>query len=396
MNAWSIALDSIWHHRLRSGLTALGVVIGVFAVVTLTSLGSGVKAYVTRQFNRFGAELITVVPAFPGSGRGSHRGEFNLVAPPSTLTLADAQALAGLRARGVEAVAPLEQVPALVSLGSGPGTATAVIGTTAPYFPMEQLAFAAGGVTGGLQGAVLGHAVAYDLFGGADPVGHTIAVNGRAIRVQGVLRAAGNQLGSDPDQAVFIPVAQALTLAGTHHVSEIVIQAAGTASVAGARRAVQQLLARRHPLGDFTVITAGQILSTIQSTLSVITSVLGGIAAISLLVGGIGIMNIMLVTVTERVREIGVRKALGARDGDILVQFLVESVLLAVLGGAVGTAFAGLAAHIIGDTIRVPIALTAASIGLALGFSVTVGAVFGVLPAMRAARLMPAEALRTE
>ncbi len=405
MNAWSIALDSIWHHKLRSTLTVLGVVIGVFAVVTLTSLGAGVKGYVTRQFNRFGAALITVLPAAPGTQRRVNAGHgggpeggggFGFLAPPSTLTVADAEAIAALHADHVANAAPVVQAPALVAHGSASVAAASVVGTTSAYFAMEQYGFADGGAGGGLHGVVLGHTVARSLFGDGVALGRTVTVNGRSLRVQGVLKAIGNQFGTDPDQAVFIPVDTALSMAGTQHVAEIVVQAAGTGVVPAAGRAVQRVLGARHPLKDFVVVTAGQILSTIQSTLSVITSVLGGIAAISLLVGGIGIMNIMLVTVTERVREIGVRKALGARDRDILVQFLVESVLLAVLGGAIGTGFAGLVGHIIGHAIQVPIALTASSVGAALGFSVAVGAAFGVLPAMNAARLMPADALRTE
>jgi putative ABC transport system permease protein len=179
-------------------------------------------------------------------------------------------------------------------------------------------------------------------------------------------------------------------------VSQIVLSARTNGDVNAAAAAARAVMDKRHPSHNFALTEATQILSTVQSTLSTITAFLSGLAAISLVVGGIGIMNIMLVTVTERFREIGIRKALGARDGDILVQFLAESVLLAVLGGAVGTAFAAIAAAVITRLIGIPAGLTANAVGLALGFSIAVGAVFGVLPAIRASRLMPAEALRSE
>ncbi len=410
MNAWTIALDSIWHHKLRSVLTALGIVIGVFAVVTLSSLGAGVQRYIAGQFDTFGADLITVLPAAPGTQQALDRsakgtgagfgppggGPFGQT--PSTLTMGDVQAIAALRADHVSAVAPVVRAPALLTRGTRTAAlGSAVIGTTAPYFGIENLQFAAGGVSAPFtSGAVLGHAVAAALFGRQAPVGQTIQVGKQSYPVIGVLRASGSQLGGAPDQSVYIPVANALVLAGTSYLSQIVLAAVAPAQVSAASAAVQRLLGRRHTLKDFAVVTAGQILATINSTLAVITSVLGGIAAISLLVGGIGIMNIMLVTVTERIREIGTRKALGARDGDILVQFLVEALLLAVLGGAVGTGLSGLAGQVVGHAVHLAIPLTGSSVVVALAFSSVVGIAFGVLPALRAARLLPAEALRSE
>jgi len=410
MNAWTIALDSIWHHKLRSTLTALGVVIGVFAVVTLTSLGAGVQGYITRQFDTFGATLITVIPAAPGvqqkmdarrQGKGGggpfDGGGGGFASTPSTLTVADAQALAGLTADHVATAVPIANAAAAVTNGTATAPSGLVTGTTAAYFGAENLHFAAGGVTGGFtSGAVLGSDASTALFGTATAVGQTITVGGASVTVEGVLKAAGSSLGQSPDKSVFVPVAQALSLSGSKTVSQIIVQADTAVHVDAASTAVKTVLTARHPLGDFAVITAGQILTTIKSTLGVITSVLGGIAAISLVVGGIGIMNIMLVTVTERIREIGTRKAMGARDADILVQFLVESVLLALLGGAVGTALSGLAGSIVGHVINVPLGLTVSSVTIALSFSIGVGAVFGVLPAMNASRLMPADALRSE
>lgn len=396
MNAWSIALDSIWHHKLRSALTALGIVIGVFAVVTLTSLGAAVKSYVARQFSVFGADLITVAPASPHAasehGHG-FAGGFGLA--PSTLTAGDAAAIARLTGDHVAAAAPVAMAPGTVARDGTAVPGASIVGTTPAYFGIENLPFTSG-VAFGASGAVLGHAVAAALFGSAPSVGASIDVGGRTYVVSGVLKASDSQLSGNANGTVYIPVADALGLAGSTHVSEIVVAADGSADVPAASNAIQRLLQKRHGVDDFSVVTAGEILSTVNSTLTVITSVLGGIAAISLVVGGIGIMNIMLVTVTERVREIGTRKALGAHDGDILIQFLVESVLLALLGGAIGLVLSALAGRVVGQAVHFSIALTSSSIILALLFSVGVGAVFGVLPAMNAARLMPAEALRSE
>ncbi len=414
MNAWGIALQSIWHHKLRSGLTALGVVIGVFAVVTLAALGGGVKSYVTGQFDGSGATLIAVTPAAPGTqqrvaaassgtrpARGSGLGAGGgFGATPSTLTIADAQAIAGLSAAGITGAAPVAEAAAPVAAPGGSPQAAVVVGTTAPYFSIQGLHFAAGSAGGITGGVVLGSKAEADLFGAGTPpgsaVGQDVQVGGKSLPVVGVLRSAGAQIGAEPDTSVFVPVATALAMSNSQHVSEIVADAAGTAQVAAAASAVQRLMDQRHPLQDFAVVTATQMLAIVTRTLSVITSVLSGIAAISLIVGGIGIMNIMLVTVAERVREIGTRKALGARDGDILVQFLVESILLAVLGGALGTAASALADRVVGHLIHVPLGLTGHSVVLALSFSIGVGALFGVLPAMNASRLMPAEALRSE
>ncbi len=401
MNAFGIAFDSIWSHRTRSGLTALGVVIGVFAVVTLTSLGAAVNSYVSGQFSSLGARVITVSPAVPAakgsaaSGRhhfGGGGGAFADV--PSTLTPADASAIA--RAGGaIAAVAPVVDLPTTVSPTLGGSSGVVAVGTTAAYFRVEQATFAHGRFDA--SGVVLGHKAAQSLFPGVrNPVGRTLYIDAKAVPVSGVLAAGKGLAGDLVDPDVYLPVTRGLSIAGLDTVSEIVVLARTNGDVGEAATTTRTVLDARHPSHDFSVTEATEILKTVKSTLSTITAFLSGLAAISLLVGGIGIMNIMLVTVTERFREIGIRKALGARDGDILIQFLAESVLLAVLGGAVGTAFAALAAAVISGYVGFATGLTVSAVSLALGFSIVVGGVFGVLPAIRAARLMPAEALRSE
>ncbi len=402
MNAFAIALDAIWSHRTRSALTALGVVIGVFAVVTLVSLGTAVRDYVSHQFRQVGASVFTVSPATPGTGaRGGPREfargggpPFATGGLPSTLTVADSQAIAAVRGAGIRRVAPVSQLPLPVAAGRGAPAAVTVIATTGSYFPLEQLNFTHGHFS--VHGAVLGSGAARSLFGRAAALGQKVRVGGGEFPVTGVLRRGKGMLSLQANQAVFIPVRQGLALAGLDKVSQILVEARGTGQVDKAAAAVLRVLDRRHALRDFQVTKNSQLLSSINRTLAVITAFLGGIAAISLLVGGIGIMNIMLVTVTERFREIGIRKALGARDGDILWQFLVESVLLAVLGGAVGVALSAIVGRIIARMAGLPSGLTPGAVAVALGFSIAVGALFGALPALRASRLMPAEALRSE
>lgn len=402
MNAFAVAFDSIWSHRTRSALTALGVVIGVFAVVTLVSLGTGVRNYVSRQFKSVGASVFTVSPASPGTAatRGaqtlgrSGSSPFGAGSIASTLTVGDSTAIAALHNPAIRRVAPVSQLSLAVSVATGGPAAVTAIATTASYFPMQQLSFARGRFSA--QGVVLGSAAASTLFGRSDPMGKSLRVASRSFPVTGLLRPGKGILSAQANGAVFLPVTVGLSLAGLDKVSQIMVEAKSTGQVDTAASAVTRVLDRRHALRDFQVTKNSQLLTSINRTLSVITAFLSGIAAISLLVGGIGIMNIMLVTVTERFREIGIRKALGARDGDILWQFLTEAVLLALLGGAVGLLLSALAGRILDRMAGLTSGLTAGAIGLAIGFSIMVGAVFGVLPALRASRLMPADALRSE
>ncbi len=395
MNAFSIALDSIWSHRLRSALTALGIVIGVFAVVTLTSLGSGVSSYVSGQFKVFGATLVTVSPATPGhTGKHGHPRFSPVGNVPSTLTMGDVRAIAARHSPSIARVVPMAIIPAPIGTAPNQSVGLSVVGTNASYFPAEQMKFARGVFNG--SGAVLGSKAEKALFGKQKHVvGRTVYLGKTALVVSGILKASTG-ITSTSNNMVFIPVSTGLTSVGLKTISEIIVQAKSDQSVNQAVSVVTRVMNQRHPIRNFAVTKDTAFLTTINKTLSTITTFLSGLAAISLLVGGIGIMNIMLVTVTERFREIGIRKALGARDGDILVQFLAESVLLALLGGAIGVGLSAVASHLIGKLAGFPAGLTVGSVVLAIGFSVGVGIVFGVLPALRASRLMPAEALRTE
>lgn len=398
MNTLAIAWDSIWHHRTRSFLTALGVIIGVFAVVTLTSLGSGVQNYVNQKFATIGANLITVVPALPSShNKGQHHigpgGGAAFANVPSTLTLNDVNALDHSHHSALVSAAGVITVPDLISRGAKTPQAS-IMGVSQPYYGMQNLKTSNGSLNG--SGVVLGHSVAHALFGKKSAIGQSVKVGTTSYPVTGVLASAQGAPGSDPNNTAYLPLKTALTVSNQKDVSEIILDASTAQTVNQAVTAASHILGQRHPSHNYRIVTSQEILKTVTSTTSVITDFLAGIAGISLLVGGIGIMNIMLVTVSERFREIGIRKALGARNSDILIQFLSESVLLAVIGGMLGTALSGLATHIVAKAVGIPAGLTAGSVITALLFSIGVGAVFGVLPAMRAARLMPAEALRTE
>ena len=403
MNTFAIAWDSIWHHRTRSFLTALGIIIGVFAVVTLTSLGGGVQKFVNQKFAGVGANLITVSPAVPtahsksnthhgfGGGKG---GPPSFASVPSTLTTGDIAALNHSGHAVLKSATGIVTVPDLINLPKHQAVAASIMGVSSSYYGIVSLKAQAGTLNG--SGIVLGHKVAQELFGKKTALGQTVVVGTRNLTVTGLLKSAQGAPGSNPNDTAFMPIRTALSLTGQSHVSEIIVAASSAQNVTSAVTVARHILLTRHPSHNFRIITSQQILGTVTSTTRVITDFLAGIAGISLLVGGIGIMNIMLVTVSERFREIGIRKALGARDGDILVQFLTESVLLAVIGGFVGTVLAGLVTHIVGKAVGIPANLTTSSVATAVLFSIGVGAVFGVLPAMRAARLMPAEALRTE
>lgn len=399
MNTLAIAWDSIWHHRSRSILTTLGVIIGVFAVVTLTSLGGGVKTFVNQKFAGIGANLITVSPALPHnhlSGGHHHFGPGGAKAftsVPSTLTVADINALNHSHHRDLVSATGIVTVPDLITYHRKNPSAS-IMGVSSSYYSMQHLKAAQGSVAS--SGIVLGSSLAHTLFGKGHALGHVVSVGSKTFSVSGVLASAQGAPGSDPNNSAYLPLSTALSLSGQKYVSEIIVAASSPQTVTHAVTIANHILASHHPSHNYRIITSQEILKTVTNTTSVITDFLAGIAGISLLVGGIGIMNIMLVTVSERFREIGIRKALGARNGDILVQFLTESVLLAVIGGLVGTVFSGVATHFVAKAIGIPTGLTVSSVVTAVLFSIAVGAVFGVLPAMRAARLMPAEALRTE
>lgn len=400
------ALESLAGNKLRSGLTILGIVIGVAAVIAMLAIGRGAEDSITGSIQGIGTNLLFV---FRGSPDDSVRN-------PKRLTLGDANAIAEpFAAPSVANVSPILQGTGEVTFG-GESTTTQIIGTTPNYAVVRNYEVTEGEfineghILGRASVVLLGPEVAEALFGRTEAiVGETVRIEGQPFRVIGVLKAkGGGGLGPSEDDRVIVPLTTAQTRLlrrGSDKVDLIIVQAISAEAVPQAQEEVAQILRTRHRtevgLDDFTIVTQQEFLDTFSTITSVLTIFLGGIAAISLLVGGIGIMNIMLVSVTERTREIGLRKALGARKSDILIQFLTESSVLSLIGGVIGIGLGWLISFAVGriaaanDTEFIP-AIGLDAVLLATIFSAAVGLFFGIYPANRAASLEPVEALRYE
>jgi putative ABC transport system permease protein len=413
-----VALQGLAANKLRSSLTMLGIVIGVGAVIALLALGEGTQAAITEEIQGIGSNLIYITP---GSEEGHGPGATRSVA--DTLTLADAEAIAapgnlstgsGQRVPGVLAVAPEFNNSADVVYGSESVNAT-ITGTT-PDYPLVRSSspemgefFTEQHNTTMARVAVLGHQTAEDLFGGSDPLDRTIKINRVHFRVIGVMEEKGGGMGGSVDNAVFIPISTAqrklfggrATSGTSWKVSSINVALVSEDYMDAATDEITLLLRQQHKIqpgddDDFSAMSQEDILSMAEQITGILTIFLGAIAAISLLVGGIGIMNIMLVSVTERTREIGIRKAVGAKRHDILMQFLVEAVVLSVIGGLLGILLGTGIAILVEQSGLMTTIVSTESVLLATGFSVAVGLFFGIYPSMRAARLHPIEALRYE
>jgi putative ABC transport system permease protein len=389
--AWRVALDALRANRLRSGLTMLGVVIGVAAVVVLVAIGTGTKEKVEKQVEGLGSNLLIVVPG---------RLDFGSAPAVSRMSLSDVDAVSrvvGDRSRVAVTVASGETVRAGTQTRFT--TVNGVLETTPTVFVRS---IGRGGyltrsdVDTARRVAVLGSSVAKQLFGDRDPVGQQITIAGVRFRVVGVFTPLGQSLGVDRDDEVHIPVTTAHRLFGTNRIDGIAVKAPDRDTIDQLGQRIVAELTRRHPDTEFSAVTQEQILGVLGDILGVLTGVLAAIAGISLLVGGVGVSNIMLVSVRERTREIGLRKAVGARPRDISVQFLLEAVLLTTLGGVTGMGLGIGAALLAAALSPVPAAITWWSLALAFGVSATVGIVFGVVPAQRAGRLDPVVALRSE
>jgi putative ABC transport system permease protein len=403
-----IAFEGLTANRLRSALTTLGILIGVAAVILLVAVGNGASAAVQSSIDSLGTNLLLVQP---GSTQGN--GGVNTGAGGATsLTLADAQALGNKQlAPDVLVAAPSVNARVTAVYHSANWTPSSFVGTTPDYFTIRNYTLAEGAfftnqqVTSAQRVVVIGPTVATSLFGQNDPVGQTILFNRIGYRVVGVLAPKGSNGTQNLDDVVMAPMTTVLnTISGRVPAATISVEATSASSMAAAQAEVTQILLQQHKItnpaaADFTVQNQSQLVSARTQTTQVFTVLLGSVAAISLLVGGIGIMNIMLVTVTERTREIGIRKALGARRADILAQFLAESVLLAGIGGGLGVGVALLSASKLHDisvfSTFTPV-IAQGSVYLAFGVAVAIGLFFGIFPANRAASLRPIEALRYE
>ena len=400
MDVFIVALRAIFVNKLRSFLTALGVIIGVASVVLLTSISNGLSVFITEQFNELGANTLIVFPGDVfGDGGGfssehSHAGLAN-----SKLSQREVNNLQQLREH-VSSVAPSGLQSDTIAVRNKKRKIT-VLGTSASYEtafntkPTKGRFFLDSENNNGDKVVVVGFEIANQLFGKVDPVGKQVTIGNQNFRVSGVIEKKGGGFGGPSfDTYAYIPLETFTRVYDTTRIVRIVVKTKTTERLAEHMQAIRKELERSLKADEFSVVDQSEILGTINQILSVLTIGLGGIASISLVVGGIGIMNIMLVSVTERTREIGLRKALGATPNLILVQFLIEAAILSFFGGLLGVGIA------FGGTLVlqafIPAKVTIDAVLLAFGVSTLVGLVFGAAPARRAARLSPIEALRYE
>ncbi len=394
MESLRIALRALNANKVRSALTMLGVIIGVAAVILLVAIGTGVQDEVTGSIEGLGSNLMFV---FPGDleGGGGPGGPGISITKPFTAEEAD---LLDRRLSDEDIVVPIVQ--GQVTLKSGNRTIRSTVSAGNEYSSevfsstiVDGRYYRRSEVVAGSRVVILGSRARDDLFPGRNPVGEPISIEGQRFTVIGYVEALGGSLTGDQDSQIYMPYTAAQKLLGTQDISSIVVQAGTSERVDAVKAQVERVL--RPVYGDqFTVFTQEQTLGIFQELLGTLTVMLAGIAGISLLVGGIGIMNIMLVSVSERTREIGIRKAVGARTYDILSQFVIEAIMLSVLGGVIGIAVGAGGAFALSGLV--PTQVTGWAVATAFFFAAGVGIFFGVYPALKASRLDPIEALRYE
>jgi putative ABC transport system permease protein len=397
-----IAWGGITANKLRSGLTILGMTIGVASVIVLIAVGNGSSKAVQSQIQSLGTNVLLV------QGSGGLRRFAGVATSSISLTKADAEELQNPSlAPDVKSASPVVNASSVTLVSSGTSfEPSTFVGTTPSYLTAHSYKLAEGAsfttedVAKHRRVAVIGQEVVQELFGGAGAVGQTMKVNGSNYEVVGVLAKKGSNGTSNQDDVVMAPITTAQTsLTGVGTIDSITVQAKSESGLDAAEAEVKQIIEERHKIKNteepgFSVLNQGSLLETSNSTSSVFTTLLGEVAAISLLVGGIGVMNIMLVSVTERTREIGIRKAIGARRSDILTQFLTEAVLVSLIGGLTGVAVGVTGSQF--EIAGVHPEIATYSVFLAFGAAALSGLFFGTYPAARAARLRPIEALRFE
>jgi putative ABC transport system permease protein len=405
---FSSLFETAWHalatHRMRSFLTMLGMVIGVAAVILMMAIGEGAQAMVRDAIKSMGSNLFIIM-----SGASTSGGARVPSGSAPTLTFDDADAIGELK--DVLAAAPVSSGTAQL-IYNGINWSTSVFGTTPDYVTVRDWPMESGGffseadVRSGARVAVIGQVVARELFGDEDPLGKIIRIKQAPFEVIGVLAAKGQSLdGRDQDDIVMVPISSAQQKIHSNAIRNrarfIMAQAVSEKSMDVAEAAINDTLRSRHRIGvgqedDFSVRNLTAIAQTAAATTRIMSILLGTIAAISLVVGGIGIMNIMLVSVTERTREIGIRMAIGARRRDVLWQFLIEALTLSLIGCSIGLLLGVGGALLVGSLAGLPVAVTPVSVLLAVGVSFLIGVFFGFYPARRAAGLDPIEALRSQ
>lgn len=397
-----VALEGLVANKMRAALTMLGVIIGVGAVIAMLAIAQGARQQTMQRIQQMGTNVLIVMAG--QSRRGAVMGGFGSV---QTLTLEDAEAIPSKCPSVTKSVPEVRQNLQVKYLSQN--TNTTVFGTTPDYLPVRDYSvqdgkfFTEQDVAGNRKVAAIGPTTAQNLFGTASPVGKSIRIKGTRFKVVGLMKSKGASGSfSDPDDQIFIPITTAMRrVFGVQNIRGISVQAKTMELMDQASTEVGAAIRKRHRTADgqdddFIIRNQAEFMEMADETSRVFTMLLAGIASVSLLVGGIGIMNIMLVSVTERTREIGIRKALGARRRDIMLQFLIESLVLSLLGGALGILFGVLGSMIVGRLTEWSVSVSLQSVILSFSFAALVGVFFGLYPARQASRLDPIEALRYE
>lgn len=407
MKLYEIIKDSfstLGLNKMRTGLAALGIIIGIGSVIALISIGQGSQQSIQNQIQSLGANLLTISP-----GGARTAGVQSAPGSNTTLTLADSQAiLTSSKITTIQNVSP-EYSKRFQLIAGANNSNTQVQGVYPAYESIHKLSLSSGNfitnrdINSMSKVAVLGPTTATNLFGeGSNPLGQSFRIGKQTFKVIGITVAKGGSGFNNPDDMVYVPLStMQKQLAGVNYLTSIAVEAKSSDIMVQAQDELGYFLLDRHRKtsptdADFTIMSQQEILSTVSQVTGTFTTLLGGIAGISLLVGGIGIMNIMLVTVTERTREIGLRKALGAKAATIITQFLVESVILTFFGGIIGMIFGITVSYALSIFINFPVSISPNSILLSMGVSGVIGIIFGLYPARRAANLQPIEALRWE
>lgn len=398
------SIGTLTINKMRTALAILGIIIGIGSVIALISLGQGSQKSIENQIQSLGANLLTVMPG--GQNTGAVRGA---IGGGTTLTLDDAKALEdSSQITTVKSISPEFSRRSQVTAGRN-NTNTQIIGVYPQYAQIRKITISSGTFISELdlqtmsKVAVLGPQAVTNLFGeGSDPLGQSIRINGQTLKVIGVTETKGGTGFNNPDDAIYVPLSTVQKqLFGVNYLTSIAVEAKSSDLMTAAQNEIGYFLLARHKLNDpseadFVIFSQNDILNTASQVTGTFTALLGGIAAISLLVGGIGIMNIMLVTVTERTREIGLRKALGAKKKVIIAQFLIEAILLTIIGGFIGMILGIAISYLLSSIINIPFTISLFSVFLAIGVSGGIGILFGWYPARKAANLQPIEALRYE